>query len=106
MGEKNDHRGGRRYPPELKERALRLVDQAAAEDERHGAVTRVAKQLGIGPESLRQWVRQARIDRGELGGLTSAERERVREFDRRLALPRSGSMQSFVLRACRIEHVS
>jgi transposase len=82
MGERNDHRGGRRYPPELKERALRLVDQAAAEGERHGAVTRVAKQLGIGPESLRQWVRQARVDRGELGGLTSAERERMKELER------------------------
>lgn len=72
----------RRYPPELKERAVRLVDQMAAEGERHGAITRVAHQLGIGPESVRQWVRQARVDRGELGGLTSEERQRMRELER------------------------
>jgi transposase len=72
----------RRYPPELKERAVRLVDQMAAEGERHGAITRVAGQLGIGPESVRQWVRQARVDRGELGGLTSEERARMKELER------------------------
>jgi hypothetical protein len=38
-----------------------------------GAVTNVARQLGIGPESVRQWVRQAEIDRGDRGGLTTAE---------------------------------
>jgi len=42
----------RRYPPELKERADRLVFETAAEEgEWHGAVGKVSKQLGIGPES-------------------------------------------------------
>jgi transposase len=82
MGESQHHPSPRRYPPELKERAVRLVDEAAAEGERHGAITRVAQQLGIGPESVRQWVRQTRIDRGELGGLTSAERIRMKELER------------------------
>jgi transposase len=72
----------RRYPPELKERAVRLVEQAASEGERHGAITRVAHQLDIGPESVRLWVRQARVDRGEQGGLTSAERARIKELER------------------------
>ncbi len=45
----------RRYPPELRRRAVRLVFETAAEQgERHGAVGKVARQLGIGPE----WVRQ------------------------------------------------
>ena len=43
----------RRYPPELRERAVRMVHEAIAESgERVGVVTRVARQLGIGPESL------------------------------------------------------
>ncbi len=62
----------RRYPPGQRERAVRMVVETAAErGSRHGAVTRVAHQLGIGPESLRQWVRQAEIDRGQRGGLTT-----------------------------------
>lgn len=72
----------RRYPPELKERAVRLVEQAASEGERHGAITRVAHQLDIGPESVRLWVRQARVDRGEQGGLTTAERAHLEELER------------------------
>src|SRR3970040_2862063 len=73
----------RRYPPELRERAVRVVFETAAErGERFGAVTHVAQQLGIGPESLRQWVRQAEIDRGTRGGLTSEERERMKLLER------------------------
>lgn len=73
----------RRYPSELRERAVRLVAETAAErGDRHGAVTDVGRQLGIGPESVRQWVRQAEIDRGERGGLTTAERERLKQLER------------------------
>lgn len=73
----------RRYPPELRERAVRLVFETAAEQgERHGAVGKVAKQLGIGPESVRQWVRQAEIDRGQRDGLTTEERERMKQLER------------------------
>ena len=50
--------------------------------ERHGAVTRVAKQLGIGTESLRNWVRQAEIDQGQRGGLGSADQQRIAELER------------------------
>src|SRR5664279_1504274 len=60
------HPTQRRYPPELRERAVRLVREVATEQgERHGAVTRVAKSLGIGSESVRLWVRQAEINDGE-----------------------------------------
>ncbi len=75
----------RRYPPELRERAVRLVFETAAEQgERHGAVTKVASQLGIGPESVRQWVRQAEIDRGDRSGLTTDERERMKTMEREI----------------------
>jgi len=46
--------------------------------ERQGTVTRVAGQLGIGPESLRHWVHQAEIDGGSRAGLTTEERARMK----------------------------
>jgi transposase len=45
-------------------------------------VTRIARQLGIGPESLRNWVRQADIDGGLRAGVTSAEQQRICELER------------------------
>ena len=72
----------RRYSPELKERAVRLVLALRAETgEKHGSVKRVAEQLDIGVESLRSWVKQAEIDAGERPGVTSAEAERIKELE-------------------------
>lgn len=73
----------RRYPPELRERAVRLVRETIAErGERQGAVTRVARQLGIGPESLRSWVKQADIDSGQRPGATTDQQRRIAELER------------------------
>ena len=74
----------RRYPPEMRERAVRLVAETIAEagGERHGAVTRVARELGIGTESLRTWLRQAEIDAGQRPGLTTEEHERLKALER------------------------
>ena len=73
----------RRYPAEMRERAVRMVHEAIAESgERIGAVTRVARQLGIGTESLRNWVKQAEIDSGKRSGITSAEQKRIAELER------------------------
>jgi transposase len=73
----------RRYPAEMRERAVRMVHEAIAESgERQGAVTRVARQLGIGPESLRNWVKQADIDTGKRPGVTTDQQRRIAELER------------------------
>jgi transposase len=72
----------RRYPPEMRERAVRMVREAIAESgERQGAVSRVARQLGVGTESLRNWVKQADIDSGKRPGVTTAEQRRISELE-------------------------
>jgi transposase-like protein len=52
------------------------------EGERHGVVSRIARQLDIGVETLRHWARQAEIDAGAQPGLTSEERARLKELER------------------------
>ena len=79
--------GGRRkpqkYPDELRERAVQMVLEVRQQTgERHGAVTRVAKELGIGPESLRQWVNRAEIDSGRRPGTSTADAQRIAQLER------------------------
>jgi transposase len=50
--------------------------------ERTGAVSRIARQLGIGDQSLRNWVAQAEVDRGNRAGLTTEERRRMVQLER------------------------
>jgi transposase len=49
---------------------------------RNGVIPRVARQLGVGVESLRGWVNQAEVDRGSKPGTPSDERRRVNELER------------------------
>ena len=55
----------RKYPDELRDRAVRLVREARAESGgSKGACRRIGEQLGINPETLRGWVTHAEIDAG------------------------------------------
>jgi transposase len=73
----------RKYPRELRERAIRMVlDSFDRGDQRQGLVTRIARQLDIGPESLRRWVIQAEIDRGGRAGTSSEEARRITGLER------------------------
>jgi transposase len=49
---------------------------------RTGALRRVGEQLGINPETLRNWVFQAEIDEGHRSGVTTAEGQRIAELER------------------------
>jgi transposase len=76
-------RSQKRYPPELRERAVRMVLETIEQTgERVGVITRVARQLGIGPESLRTWVRQAQVDTGRRPGVTTQEQQRIAALER------------------------
>jgi transposase len=73
----------RKYSVELRDRAIRMALDARRDPEtRTGAIKRVADQLGIHPEALRTWVRQAEIDEGDRPGTTTAETQRLAELER------------------------
>jgi transposase len=81
--DRSSHPSQKRYPPELRERAVRMVLETMEQTgQRVGVITRIARQLGIGAESLRGWVRQAEVDGGRRPGLTSAEQQRIAELER------------------------
>jgi transposase len=75
-------RSQRRYTPEEKAQAVRLVRQLRAElGTEHGTVQRVADQLGYGVESVRGWVKQADIDDGAKPGTTTEDGERIKALE-------------------------
>ena len=73
----------RKYPEEVRERAIRMaIDLRRDPATRTGALRRVGDQLGINPETLRNWVAQAEIDEGHRPGVTSDEAKRIAELER------------------------
>jgi transposase len=67
----------KKYPDELRERAVRLVAESGR------PIAHVANDLGVHREALRQWVRQAEADAGtRRDRLTSDERERLKSLER------------------------
>jgi transposase-like protein len=72
-----------KYSPEIRERAVRLVfEQQKEHGSQWSAIGSIAGKIGCTPETLRQWVRRVEIDQGIRGGLTSTERERLKELER------------------------
>ena len=72
-----------RYPQEIRERAVRMVNEQRKEyPSEWAAVSSIAGKFGMTPETLRQWLRRAEVDGGQRQGITSEERERVRILER------------------------
>src|SRR5205809_2984916 len=71
------------FSPEVRERAVRLVlAQQDAHESQWAAITSIAGKIGCTAETLRKWVRQAEGDAGKRPGLTTEERERLRQLER------------------------
>ncbi len=72
-----------RYSPEFRERAVRmLLDQQGEYESQWAAMNSIATKVGCTAETLRKWVRQAEQDLGIRNGVTSDERERLKELER------------------------
>jgi transposase len=73
----------RRFSPEVRERAVRLVQEHEGEyASRWAAVRSIAEKMGCSAEALRNWVRRAERDAGLRPGLTTAEEQRVKALER------------------------
>jgi len=72
-----------RYSPEVRERAVRMVFEHQRE---HGSewatINSIAAKIGCSPETLRGWVRQTQRDEGKRPGLTTEERQRLKQLER------------------------
>lgn len=76
----------KKYDPEIRAKAIRLVrDHAGDYPSEHDAIKTVAGRLGMNPETLRKWLRQAEVDEGEVEGTTTAAAREIRELKRKNA---------------------
>lgn len=74
----------RKYPPELRERAVRMVAEISNQhDSEWAAISEVARLLGVGcAETVRKWVRQGQIDGGVRAGTTTEESDELKRLRR------------------------
>jgi transposase-like protein len=75
----------RKYPRELRERAIRLVLEAREQDPElslNAAVLRIGPRVGINKDTLRGWCKQAEIDAGRRPGVTTNDSARIKELER------------------------
>lgn len=73
----------KKFSPEIRERAVRLVfDHIDEYESQWAAIGSIAEKIGCTKETLRNWVRQAERNQGKRPGLTSDERERLKTLER------------------------
>ena len=72
-----------RYSPEVRERAVRMVQEHEGDERSQwSAICSISEKFGCTAETLRRWVRQAERDAGRRPGLTTDERQRLKELER------------------------
>ena len=72
-----------KYSPEIRERAVRMVWEHQGEhDSQWAAIRSIAEKIGCTAETLRKWFRQAERDEGHGPGLTTDEKQRLKELER------------------------
>jgi transposase len=59
-----------------------VLEHESAHESQWAAIGSIAPKIGCSPETLRKWVRQAERDNGKRAGLTTTERERLKELER------------------------
>ena len=73
----------KKYPDEVRERAVRMVFEIREESgQQQGSIARVADRLGVNRETLRNWVRQAEVDAGKRPGTSTVDAQRIAELER------------------------
>ena len=75
----------RKYPQELRERAVRLVVEAREQEpglSLNAAVVRIGPRVGVNKDTLRGWVKQADIDAGRRLGTTTTEAKTIKDLER------------------------
>ena len=84
----------RKYPQELRERAVRLVQEARVEEPTlsvTAAVARIGTKVGVNPDTLRGWMKQVDIDAGVRPGTTSDDATKIKELQREVRELRRGN---------------
>ncbi|GAB3700211.1 transposase [Mariniluteicoccus flavus] len=74
----------RKYPLELRERAMRLVQEARKENPEvsvNQALIRIGQRVGVNADTLRGWVKLAQIDAGEWPGTTTDDASKIKQLE-------------------------